>query len=72
MWVQPLAQGDPTGQEMQPTPVFWPGKFQEQRNPVGYRQWGCKESDMTEHALFKKEIHDLIILIENHLKTYSC
>ena len=64
--------GRSLGQEMQPTPVFWPGKFHGQRHPLGYSPWGCKESDMTEHALFKKEIHYLIILIENSLRTYSC
>ena len=36
------------GQE--PTLVFLPGEFPEQRNLAGYRPWGRKESDMTEHA----------------------
>ena len=26
-----------------------PGEFHGQSNLVGYRLWGCKESDMTEH-----------------------
>ena len=30
------------------TPVFLPGKFQEQRSLAGYSPWSCKESDMTE------------------------
>ena len=34
----------------QPTPVFLPGKFHGQRSLVGYSTYGCKESDMTEHA----------------------
>ena len=29
-------------------PVFLPGKFQGQRNLVGYSPWGCKESETTE------------------------
>ena len=33
------------------TPVFLPGKFYGQRRLEGYSPWGCKESDMTEHAL---------------------
>ena len=32
----------------QPTPVFLPGKFYEQRSLGGYSTWGHKESDMTE------------------------
>ena len=30
------------------TPVFVPGESHGQRSLVGYRPWGCKESDMTE------------------------
>ena len=32
----------------QPTPVFIPKIFHEQRSLVGYSPWGHKESDMTE------------------------
>ena len=32
----------------QPTPVFLPGKYHEQRSLVGYSPWGRKELDMTE------------------------
>ena len=32
----------------QPTPVFLPGESQGWGSPVGYRLWGCIESDMTE------------------------
>ena len=31
----------------QPTPVFLPGKFHEQRSLAGYSPWGRKESDTT-------------------------
>ena len=33
--------------EWQPTPIFLPGKFHEQRSQAGCSPWGCKESDMT-------------------------
>ena len=33
-----------------PTPVFLPGESHGQRGLVGCSPWGCKESDMTEHA----------------------
>ena len=34
--------------QLQPTPVFLPGKPCGQRSMVGYSPWGHKESDMTE------------------------
>ena len=34
----------------QPTPVFLPGKFHEQKSLVGYSPWGHKESETDEHA----------------------
>ena len=40
--------GIPWSRKKQPTPVFLPGKFQEQRSLAGYSPWGCKESDMIE------------------------
>ena len=47
MWVQSLGQEDPLEKEMQPTPVFLPGKSHGQGSLVGYSLWGCKESDVT-------------------------
>ena len=32
------------------TPVFLPGKSHGERSLAGYRPWGCKELNMTEHA----------------------
>ena len=43
-----LGQEDPLEKGMQPTAVFLPGEFLEQRSLVSYRPWGCKESDTTE------------------------
>ena len=37
-----------SGEEMQPTSVFLPGKSHGQRSLAGYSPWDCKESDMTE------------------------
>ena len=36
----------------QPTPVLLPGKSHGHRSLVGYRPWGCKESDTTEWLHF--------------------
>ena len=42
----------PLEKEMEPTPVFLPGKFHGWRKLVGYSPWGCKESDTTERLHF--------------------
>jgi len=44
---QPANAGDVgsipgSGRKWQPTPVFWPGKFHEQRSLAEYSSWGCK------------------------------
>ena len=46
--VRSLGQEDPLEQEMQPTPVFLPGKSHGWRSLTGYSPWGCTESNMTE------------------------
>ena len=46
-WVQSLGQEDLLEKEMEPTPVFLPGKSHGRRNLVGYSPLGCKESDTT-------------------------
>ena len=38
----------PSRSKWQPTPVFLPGEFHEQRRLMGCSPWGCKESDITE------------------------
>ena len=48
MWVRSLGQEDPMKKEMEPTPVFLPGKSHGQRSLVGYSSWGHKESDTAE------------------------
>ena len=47
-WVQFLHQEDLWSRKWQPTPVFLPGKFHEQRSLVGFSPWDHKELDMTE------------------------
>jgi len=39
-WFDPWVGKIPWRRERVPTPVFWPGEFQELYSP-----WGCKESD---------------------------
>ena len=41
-WVPALGREDPVEKEMQPTPVFLPGKSHGQRSLVGYSPWGGK------------------------------
>ena len=50
-------QEDPLEKEMATTPVFLPGKSQEQKNLVGYSPWGCKEPDTTERQLHSTTAH---------------
>ena len=40
----------------QPTPVFLPGKFYEQRSLVSYSPWCCKELDTTERLHFRFQL----------------
>ena len=48
MRVSSLSQEDPLEEDMQPTPVFLPGKSHEQSSLAAYSPQGCKESDTTE------------------------
>ena len=50
-WVQSLGQKDPLEKEMQPTPVFLPGKSRGRRSLAGYSPWGRKELDTTERLI---------------------
>ena len=49
---EPWVRKIPWRRAWQPTPVFLPGEFHEQRSLVGYSPWGRKESDMTERLHF--------------------
>ena len=45
-WVRKI----PWSRKWQPTPVFLPGKSHGQRSLMCYSPWGCKKSNMIEHA----------------------
>ena len=45
----PWARKIPWSRKWQPVPAFLPGKFYGQGSLAGYRPWGRKESDSTEH-----------------------
>ena len=45
-WVETI----PWRRECEPTPVFLPGEFHEQRSLASCSPWGCEESDTTEHT----------------------
>ena len=42
----------PWRRKLQPTPVFLPGKFHEQKNLVGHSPWGLRESGTTEQLAY--------------------
>ena len=46
-WVRSSGWKIPWRRERLSTPVFWPGKFHEQKSLVGYSPWGHKELYMT-------------------------
>ena len=51
-WVQSLGQENLLEKEMQPTPVFLPGKSLGWRSLVGYSPWGRKELETIEQLHF--------------------
>ena len=50
--VNPWVGKIPWRRKGQPTAVFLPGEFHEQRSLVGYSPWGCKGLDTTEGKIF--------------------
>ena len=67
-----LGQEDPWRREWLPTPVFLPGKLHGQGSLMGYRPWGCKESDMTEWLTHWLDIYVHCERISPHaINTYS-
>ena len=52
-------------EKQQLTPVFLPGKSNEQRSLASYSPWGCKELDMTEDAIY------IYIYTHTHTHTYT-
>ena len=56
MWVRSWVGKIPWSGKWQPTQIFLPGKFHEQRSLMGYSPRGHRESDMTEHAYTEKSL----------------
>ena len=50
MKLSSLGWEDPLEKEMQPIPVFLPGKYHGERSLAGCSPWGCKELGRTEKA----------------------
>ena len=67
--VPSLGQKIPWRRKWQPTPVFLPGKLDEQRSLAGYSPWGRTESDTTEHACMHARI--LYLVNKEYLGTCS-
>ena len=55
----------------QPTPVFLPGKFHEQRSLAGYSPWGLKELDRIELLSTEHTCTIRIKLYETHCAKYA-
>ena len=60
-WVRKI----PWRREWQPTPVFLPGEFHEQRSLAGYSPWGHKELDTSELLTY----YVSLIIREMQIKT---
>ena len=56
---------NPWCRKWSPTPVFFPAKSPGQRSLAGYRPWGCKESDRTEHTHTHQATAVLQILLDS-------
>ena len=54
----------------QPAPVFLPGKFHRQRSLAGYRPWGHKELDITEHSSLFQIIYPSPFSVHTSHMTY--
>ena len=57
--IQSLCRDDALENEMQPTPVFLPGKFHGHRRLAVYSPWGLKEPDETERLSHFLWFHNL-------------
>ena len=56
LWVGKI----PWSRKRQPTPVFLPGKFHEQRSLASYSPWGRQESDSWTHAHTQRTIQSTV------------
>ena len=62
-----LGQEEPLRREWQPTPVFLPIEFHEQKGWVGYSPWSHKELDMTEWLLGHRQNGKIKMKSNQHL-----
>ena len=62
----PQVEMMPWRREWQPTPVFLPGEFHEQRNLAGHSPWGRKELDTTDRLTLS-----LSLLSDPHISVLS-
>ena len=65
----------PWSRKWQPTPVFLPGTSHGQRSLTGYRPWGRKELDTTEHthmSLVLQKSSKTVICVALEAKPGSC
>ena len=60
----------PLLREWQPTPVFLPREFHEQRSLVVNSSWGCKESDITERLTLPFFFQRYLLERQEHV--HSC
>ena len=56
----------------QPTPVLLPGEFHGLRSLVGYRPWGCKESETYEWFHFHFHFQWLLWLLSRFSRVWLC
>ena len=65
-WVQSLGREDPLEKEVATHSSLLPREIPRAEEPGGYSPWGCKESDMTEHACRELIQAECVYLILSH------
>ena len=55
----------------QPTPVFLPGESQGRGRLVGYRRWGCTESDTTEATYQQQQPQRFFLPVSDNICCFS-
>ena len=65
----PWVRKNPWRRKWQPTPIFLPGKFHEQRSLADYSPWSPKEWDTTEH---RTHTHTHTMLLYSSIQLQPC
>ena len=55
-WVQSLGRKDPLEKKLETHSSILAWQIPWIEKPVGYRPWGCKESDTTEYTMNRKTV----------------